>query len=53
MNIVHVFERLKLCRFYLSHISTLYMVIHDNLYNGVTLISEKQKPIKTMECYEQ
>ena len=28
------------------------MVIHDNLYAGVTLVSKKQKQIKTIECYE-
>ena len=28
------------------------MVIHGNLYAGVTLVSKKQKQIKTIECYE-
>ena len=28
------------------------MVIHGNLYAGVTLVSQKQKQIKTIECYE-
>ena len=28
------------------------MVIHGNLYAGVTLVSIKQKQIKTIECYE-
>ena len=28
------------------------MVIHGNLYTGVTLVSTKQEQIKTIECYE-
>ena len=28
------------------------MVIHGNLYAGVTLVSQKQKQIKAIECYE-